>query len=83
MINISPYIDKLDILREYMGLLIDGKIMGRIWFNANAFPDLPLEKLMKIYNETGVMFCNCEEPTKFEQYTFEEWLETRSQSALQ
>lgn len=82
MIEVQPFIDKLDKLREYMGLLIDSRITGRIWFNANALPNLPFEKLMEIYNQTGIMFYNSEEPTKFEQFTFEEWLKLNTNNTF-
>ena len=79
MIDIQPYIDKLERLREYMFLCIDGKIPGIIWFNALALPHLPFEKVMEIYNQTGIMFIgNEEEPTLFTKLSFGEWLETQS-----
>jgi predicted transcriptional regulator len=81
MIEVQKYLDKLDRLKEYMGLVIDGKIQGRIWFNALAFPDLPIKELIRLYNETGMMFCNSEEPTIFKQFTFDEWLETLTHKA--
>lgn len=75
MIDISLYITKLDILREYMRLLIDGKMQITIDLNALPIPALSTDQIMGIYYETGVLFYNREDagypvmkPTSFEEY---------------
>lgn len=77
MINIQPYLDKLDRLKEYMDGYIDSG--NGIWINIEALsPDFTLEEIIDIWDKTGcIMYSrhvdeNCEPPRKI---TFEEYLQ--------
>lgn len=75
MIDVQPYIDKLDKLREYMFMRIDGR-MNTFWINIDAIPKYTPKDLIELFNATGMMLYNgSEQPPPPEKLTFENWLE--------
>ena len=76
MINVQPFIDKLDRLGEYMDMKIDnkGSILTIDW---EWMHKITLEAAIDIYKQTGhMMYAH---PEKHQQpisrkLTFEEWL---------
>lgn len=79
MIDVQPFLDKLDRLKEYMELRIDGK--GKVFsINIDAIPNqITTEQIIKLYYQTGWLFGtniyndNYQQPREL---SFDEWLET-------
>jgi hypothetical protein len=86
MIDIQPYLDKLDKLREYMFLRIDGK--GKVFsINIDAIPihHTP-EEIIQLYYQTGFLLGTSIYNDSYQQpreITFDEWLETQAHTTLQ
>ena len=79
-IDIQPYLDKLDLLKEYMCLKIDGK--GKVFMvNTDAIPyRMPTKELLRIWDETGLLFCTSIDNDNYEppkEITFEEFYQQR------
>ncbi len=77
MINVSPFIQRLEWLKEWLGKRIDGEISPPIWVNVDALPhkfDYSVDAVMKIFNECGVLYIRNEIvhhpmcPFSFEEY---------------
>lgn len=75
MIDISHYINKLEVLKEYMGLLIDGKLRVLIDLDTLPIPAPSPDQLLALFYQTGVLFHREEpqtypamKPTSFEEY---------------
>ena len=74
MIDVQPYIDKLDRLGEYINLGIDG-VGSFIWINVDAIPQMNTDKFLQLYAEMGMIFFNGNPPTlPTRKLSFEEWL---------
>lgn len=74
MIDVTPFIEKLDRLREYMGHKIDGR---RYIFKLNlwAIPRYRPDEIIKMFHETGYLFYTSDgkdEPT-LTMVSFEEF----------
>ena len=72
MINIQPYIDKLDKLKEYINGCIDnyGAFMT---INFEAIPSMPVEDIIRTFFETGIVFLKSGQETPISKISFEEW----------
>ncbi len=79
MINIQPFIDKLELLKEYMNLVIDDH-RRQFKVNIGALPHLYPDDVLKMFFETGYLYfrsdCN-PEPT-LTLVSFEEFYKYRS-----
>lgn len=53
-IDVQPFIDKLEVLKEYMVHKIDGE-MDLCKINFVAIPVMPVSEVIRIFNETGVL----------------------------
>ncbi len=53
MIDVSIYMEQLEVLRRKLLFAIDG-----FWIDMNNVPHMGIEKMMQIYFETGVIFIN-------------------------
>ena len=77
MIDIQPFLKKLDKLQEYMLMKIDGK-GSYVTIDWEWMPKISLEAMLLIWEETGYMMYSKPEmhlqPT-CRKLTFEEWLE--------
>jgi hypothetical protein len=61
MIDVSPYINKLEVLKEYMALRID---RPRMWLlDMGSLPWLSWEEVMRIYDQTGFYYYNSQPPS--------------------
>lgn len=80
MIDVSPYIDKLEALKEYMAAVIDGRVSG--WgINIEAIPRLlSIDEIFKVWHETGVLFYRGDESITPEVKTisFDEWYNSKN-----
>jgi hypothetical protein len=65
MIDIQPHLDKLELLREYMGLFIDDKVRKAI---------TPPKTTMQLFEETGMLMM----PNYSILPSFEVWLQIKS-----
>ena len=82
MIQITPYIQKLDRLREYINLMIDGK-GGFCWVNIDAIPQMNPEQFFRLYAETGMIFFDGNPPPPpTKKLSFEEWLQLKTSETL-
>lgn len=52
MINVKPYLERLDRLREYMNEVIDGRV-NQIVIDYEWLPNLTVDAMMEIFYETG------------------------------
>jgi len=74
MIDVQPYIDKLEKLKEYMALVIDNR-GSCISFNTDVFSSLRPNDIIDLYLQTGIMFYrDGYQQSKVKKLTFEEWL---------
>lgn len=75
-INIQPYLDKLELLKEYMFLKIDGR-----WdvseFNYGALPVLHSSEILRIFNETGNLMYTPNFNPQVKVLSFEEFLQKK------
>lgn len=55
MINVTPYIDKLELLKEWLFYKIDDRRFS-FQINFGAISHFTAEDLIRMYNETGVLF---------------------------
>jgi len=82
MIDIQPYLHKLDKLKEYMDAKIDGKDRT-IWINFDAISDFTPQEIMDIWKSTGWLISSTK-ITKDEDLprtlTFEEWYESQNKN---
>lgn len=72
MINIQPYLTKLDKLKEF----INGSIYFNpisIYIDIESIPKLPIDEIIKIWNQTGIISFGKGEEAKPTKITFEEW----------
>lgn len=85
MIDVSPFIDKLELLKEYMGLCIEDNIsvwkVARYETSEGTYPEPK-----KVFDNDGkllrtVFGWSLSIPIP-EKITFEEWLETITHKAL-
>jgi len=77
MIDVQPYIDKLELLKKYLSESIDGRL-GFIWIDQEALPKMRLEEIMHLWDCTGILlFRSGEENTNHSvgNFSFEGWLE--------
>lgn len=79
MINVQPYIDKLEVLKEYMNLSIDRSGM-RVWLRLEAMPTLSIDQILNFFWETGVALYSKDKEVVSETKTlsFEEYLESKT-----
>lgn len=57
MIDITPYQQKLEWLREWIHKRIDG--IPYFWIDIDAVPHIyTMERVVEIFNQTGVLFYN-------------------------
>lgn len=83
MIDVQPYHDKLDKLKEYMEAKIDG-IWEFLWINIDSIPEMTTETFLRLFAETGMMFCNGNEPSvPTRKLSFEEWYNNQTQKLKQ
>ena len=80
MIDVQPYIDKLDKLRQYCSIRIDnaGHLIS---VNYAVLPTYSFEYILSMFHQTGILYYN---PVKIEQLsdtvtTFEQWLKNNQQ----
>lgn len=85
MIDVQPYLDKLDRLKEYMDAWIDGGGSG-IWINIDALSkDFTVEEIIDIWECTGWLICNREIDETYKpprKLSFEEWLQLNTNNDL-
>jgi hypothetical protein len=73
--NAQYYIYKLERLKDYMGMVIDG-YGSHIWLNIDAVHQITPEQFLRLYAETGMMFYNSNPPPEpVKKLSFEEWFE--------
>lgn len=60
MIDVSEFEFKLTLLRQYMFAKIDGHVPQKkhcsFLRDIGAVPELPWEEVIRIYNQTGILF---------------------------
>lgn len=57
MIDVSPYIQKMEWLKEWIEKRIDGKVSPPIYVNMDGIKfKHTVEAVMRIYRECGVLF---------------------------
>jgi hypothetical protein len=81
MINVQPFHNKLDKLKEYMDFFIDGNIIGTIFFDTSALPTLTVKEILNILYTTRVYISHSSNENKtpiFIKQTFEDWLLNQS-----
>lgn len=80
MINVQPYINKLEVLKEWIALKISNPT-GSFWIDINAIPvKSSIEQIMRIYEQTGIIFAHSEpmpEPI-YKDITFEEYFQSQN-----
>jgi hypothetical protein len=80
MINTQPFIDKLDLLREYMYWKIDNWGVDAFTINLSALPTITPEAMMKMWLQTGVLMCYGEPAQPSVRIlNFDEWLKYKQQ----
>lgn len=75
MIDITPYQERLEWLKEWMEMKIFGRLPNTMMVvTMETYMAYPPEELMRIYQQTGVMYyrepsisSQCRQPT-FEEY---------------
>jgi hypothetical protein len=74
-INVQPYIDKLELLKEYMNLWIITDGVPLIMINIDALPHISTKQIMDIWNQCGVLVgrANNNYPAS-SKLSFDEWL---------
>jgi hypothetical protein len=80
MIYIQPYIDKLEALKEYMFMKIDGKGKA-LWINLDAMESFTPKELFDIWNETGWLLSSTKRDPFLSpprELTFEEYYQEKS-----
>ena len=77
-IDVKPFIDKLEVLKEYICLKIDGK--GKVWMiDIGCIPWYNPQELIDIYFQTGVLLTsNNESFTPPQEITFEEFYQNKN-----
>lgn len=77
MINIQPYISKLDVLQEYMFKKIDGLNPYEVYMDIDVLgriKDITPERLIKMFFETGILISRTSEEVAFKlPLTFKEY----------
>lgn len=84
MINIAPYINKLEILKEYMDLKIDN-IGKSFWIDIDSIPHMNPDYFIQLWTETGMIFYNGNpppEPPRKLSSNFEEFYQRRINNFL-
>lgn len=74
-IDVQPFIDKLEVLKEYMCLKIDG-IGSGIWINLDAMSAFTPKEIFEIWQQTGWMMYTSPKPSDYpepKELTFEEF----------
>jgi hypothetical protein len=79
MIDIQPYIYKLEMLKAYMNEIIDWGSKG-FWIDINAIPRMNPDKFLQLYAETGMIFYDGNPPPSPIPITFEQWLKLKTNS---
>lgn len=81
MININPYIEKLELLKEYIGIKIDswGKI---VTMNYDFISSLRPEDIIELYYQTGIIMYRGDAQPEVKTFSFIEWLENRHHKAF-
>ncbi len=79
MINVQPYLDKLEVFKEWIEFRIFNP-GSQFWINVDAIP-VPntIEQVFRIYNETGILFFHSEplpEPI-YKELSFEEYFKSQ------
>lgn len=54
MINVQPYIDELDKVKEWINLFVDRQSL--IWLDINGLPTLSPKEMLQLFNETGIIY---------------------------
>lgn len=79
MINIQPYLDKLQRLNQYIALRIDDRLPTMIDYSISiemAYnPALPPDTILQIYQATGSLYYrgDYQHSQHMRPMTFEEW----------
>lgn len=76
MIDITPYQQRLEWLREWISDRIDGKISPPIWVDVEALKfNLSVKEILDIYQATGMLFFKAKDiienkaiPISFQEY---------------
>lgn len=54
MINVQPYLDELDKVKEWINLFVDRQLL--IWLDLNGLPTLSPKEMLQLFNETGMIY---------------------------
>lgn len=83
MIDVSPFHEKLNLLKEYINAGIDTTGHG-VWINLDAMSSFTPQEIIEIWESTGWLI----QPTQKEEsdlprkLSFEEWLETHTHKGI-
>lgn len=75
----DQYIEKLEWLKEFMALKIDGNLpfLGDrgVFIDMTCIPPMPIDKIMSIFNQTGILFHRNNDYQKENVHipSFDEW----------
>ncbi len=86
MINVQPYIDKLEVLRRYMSGIIDGKTGHGIYLDMNAIQPLSPKEILDVYYQVGVLFYTPQEDSgmyRTKVITFDEYFQSQQKTRTQ
>ena len=75
MINIQPHLDKLEVLKEYMALVINDAPY-EIWVDINCVPQMEFStiSLIEMFKEIGVLYYRpINERIEMHPLTFDEY----------
>lgn len=78
MIDIQPYIDKLELLKEWLFASIDSNF-NTFWVDITAIPQrLDISDVLFVWQQTGMMYFKHEDyPSVVRQLSFDEWYELK------
>lgn len=74
MIDITPYQQKLILLKEWLDKKMDGTLPAMVEFNIEAVMNYSMEDILRIYRQTGMVYYS--RPvmtTKLSILTFEDY----------
>ena len=79
MIDVQPYIDKLELLKEYMAKRIDA--IGEYgWTDIGWLPIMTASKVVQLYHETGILYwIDPKTEPMVREHSFDEWLKNKKQ----
>jgi hypothetical protein len=72
MFEVSPFIEKLEKLKEYIGMTVDG-LGNYIMFNTDAFNNLRPSDVLDLWAQTGILVYRGGGTQEIKKLSFEEW----------